>query len=41
MSDTRRCRECEALLFSEDDLCDACQTDYINWLEQRYGKHVS
>ena len=37
MTDTRRCRDCELLLTGEDDLCDVCQTDYINWLEQRYG----
>lgn len=40
-TDTRRCRECEALLFGDDDLCDVCQTDYLNWLESRYGMSAS
>lgn len=35
MSDTRRCRECEALLLIADDLCLDCQSDYLAWVEER------
>lgn len=34
-TDTRRCGECEALLLSEDYLCNDCQGEYIDWLMER------
>ena len=36
MSDTWRCRDCEKLIFTEDDLCEDCQSDWIDWLERTH-----
>lgn len=35
MSDTHRCRDCEALITQEWDLCEDCHSDWIKWLEER------
>lgn len=35
MNDTYRCRECEALIVQEENLCEDCHADWIAWLEQR------
>ncbi len=35
MSDAHRCRDCEALITQEDDLCEVCQSGWIDWLIER------
>ncbi len=36
LADTSRCRECEALITQEEDLCEVCQSGWITWLENRH-----
>lgn len=35
VDDTHRCRECEALIAQEWDLCEDCHSDWIGWLMER------
>lgn len=35
LSDTWRCRDCEALIEQEWDLCEDCHSDWIGWLVKR------
>jgi hypothetical protein len=35
LNDVTRCRDCEALVNQEDDLCETCQSGYIDWLIER------
>lgn len=37
MNDTYRCRDCEALITQEWDLCEDCHSDWLGWLEQRHA----
>ena len=39
--DTHRCRECEVLITQEDNLCEDCQSDWIDWLQQRDKEKAS
>lgn len=34
MPDTHRCRDCEALITQEWDLCEDCHSQWINWQMQ-------
>lgn len=34
--DAYRCRECEALITAEWDLCEDCHSDWIGWLERTH-----
>ena len=34
MDDTYRCRDCEALITQEWDLCEDCHSRWINWQMQ-------
>lgn len=36
MDDTYRCRDCEALITQEWDLCEDCHSGWISWLEKRH-----
>jgi hypothetical protein len=35
INDAVRCRDCEALVTQEDDLCEVCQSGWIDWLIAR------
>jgi hypothetical protein len=35
INDAIRCRDCEALVTEEDDLCELCQSGWIDWLISR------
>jgi len=40
MDDTYRCRDCEALITTEHNLCEDCHSDWIDWLEKRDKERV-
>lgn len=41
MNDTHRCKDCEALITQEWDLCEDCHSDWIGWLEKRHKETAS
>jgi len=36
MKDYWSCKECEAPITQEWDLCEDCHSDWLGWLEQRH-----
>ena len=35
INDAMRCRDCETLVTQEDDLCEVCQSGWVDWLIAR------
>ena len=40
-TDVYCCIECEALLISDDNLCDDCSSGYVDWLIQQDQQRAS
>lgn len=37
MSDTWRCKDCEAIITQEWDLCELCHSGWLEWLEKYHA----
>lgn len=40
MEDAYRCKDCEALVTQEWDLCEDCHSGWLDWLEKYHAYEV-